>query len=116
MYCGDARCPGNVSQLLAMAYDLKRFAMRDLSAATLAVKTGSNAAAMREICQFLEKEAYPLIEYKVIVGNCERDDGIEQCDQSTCGGRVTVGEAAKTVQAGSSILSLFKQTTQLWCS
>ena len=49
-------------------YDLKRFAMKDLATTSLVVKTGSNEAAMREICQYLEKEMYPLMEYKVVVG------------------------------------------------
>lgn len=58
-----------MSQLLAMMYDLKRFVMKDLSTTSLVVKTGSNEAAMKEICQYLEKEAYPLIEYKVTVSD-----------------------------------------------
>ena len=57
-----------MSQLLATMYDLKRFAMKDLATTSLVVKTGSNEAAMREICQYLEKEMYPLMEYKVVVG------------------------------------------------
>lgn len=67
MYCGDQRCPGSISQVIASFYDMKRYGMRDLSDTRFVIKTGNNKEAMNEICEYLENEAYPLLGYETEV-------------------------------------------------
>ena len=69
VYCGDARSPGNVSQLLCAFYDFKRFGVRDLSEYLFVAKTGSNEGALEELRSYLEKEAYPVLGYTIEVGD-----------------------------------------------
>lgn len=68
VFCGDKQYPGNISQLIAAFYDMKRYGMRDLSETRFVVKTANNEEALKEVCDFLENEAYPLLGYELEVG------------------------------------------------
>ena len=81
VYCGDSRSPGHVSQLLSAFYDVKRFGVHDLSSFSFIVKTGNNEKALKEVCDYLEREAYPILGYEVEVGVEWGNGGIDLVEQ-----------------------------------
>ena len=99
---GDERIVGNVLLMLGTMYDLKYFAEKDLTETKILIKTGLNERAMGELTKFLEEEIYPVLPYRVEVGERTGWDVESKCGDSSegCAG---VGEEPEIAEFESSL-------------
>lgn len=105
-YVGDDRIVGNVLLMLGTMYDLKYFAEKDLTNTKMLIKTGLNEKAMKELTQFLEEEMYPILPYRVEVGEKKGCDVEPECGDSG-EGCTGLGEKSTVVEFEPSFECLF---------
>lgn len=79
---GDDRIVGSALLMLGTMYDLKHFAEKDLTNTKILIKTGLNEKAMEEVTKYLEEEIYPVLPYRVEVGEKGGCDVEPKCGDS----------------------------------